>query len=661
MDNFQVYCGRQLRKEPEASQCLAVRARLCLAGRFNSHQQREGSGGEIVPGIVGLIAKQPYAIGKSHLSRMLKAIQHEAFYNSGTWADESLGVYVGWTAIKDSFSDEMPISNEREDVYLIFSGEEYPDCQSVQQLWKRGHQIGQTEAAYLVRLYEEDAGFVQNLNGMFHGLIVDRTRGIVNLFNDRYGMHRLCYHESNEAFYFAAEAKAILAVRPELRTCDLQGLGEFVACSCVLDNRTIFKKIHVLPPASWWTFRSGCLNSRATYFEPRQWEQQTLLGPESYYEQLRSILSTRIPRYFVGREKQGIAMTGGLDTRVILAAQTPAPGTLSAYTFGSQRRDTYDVRIGRQVADICRQSHRVIEVGDEFLTEFESYAQRSILITEGTVDLFRAADLYLSKKVREITPAKIVGTYGSEILRHAVMFKPVMPPEGLLSPDFLPYVQAAGDTYATFRQQHPVTFAAFRQSPWYHHGILALEQSQLTVRSPFMDNEFVRTAYRAPQGSSTNKNDVRLRLIKSGSPALGKIRSDRGIGGNGWRMTSFLAHASREFTFKAEYAYDEGMPQAVASIDHFLSPLRLERLFLGRHKLLHFRIWYRDQLADYVRQILLDPLTLSRPYLQKKTVETVVKSHLNGTRNYTTTIHKLLTLELLQRLFFNAQAFAKVI
>ena len=37
------------------------------------------------------------------------------------------------------------------------------------------------------------------------------------LFNDRYGMHRLYYHQAKEAFYFAAEAKAILAVRPELR------------------------------------------------------------------------------------------------------------------------------------------------------------------------------------------------------------------------------------------------------------------------------------------------------------------------------------------------------------------------------------------------------------------------------------------------------------
>ena len=192
-------------------------------------------------------------------------------------------------------------------------------------------------------------------------------------------------------------------------------------------------------------------------------------------------------------------MTGGLDTRVILATCPPAPGALPSYTFGSKFRDTYDVRIGRNVAKLCQQPHQIIELGDEFLSRFATYAERTVSITEGTVDLFRAADLYASEKVRAITPAKIVGTYGSEIVRHAVMFKPVAPPDGLFVSDFLPYVQAAGGTYAALRQQHPVTFAAFRQSPWYHHGILALEQSQLTVRSPFMDNEFVRTVYRAPR------------------------------------------------------------------------------------------------------------------------------------------------------------------
>jgi asparagine synthase (glutamine-hydrolysing) len=112
---------------------------------------------------------------------------------------------------------------------------------------------------------------------------------------------------------------------------------------------------------------------------------------------------------------------------------------------------------------------------------------------------------------------------------------------------------------------------------------------------------------------------------------------------------------AKEFTFKAEYAYDYGMPQWASRIDSSLSALHLERLFLGRHKLLHFRVWYRDALAGYVRQMLLDPKTLARPYLERKGVEAVVNGHLNGGRNHTTEIHKLLSLELLHRQFLDAQ------
>jgi asparagine synthase (glutamine-hydrolysing) len=607
-----------------------------------------------MPGIVGLITKMPRLDAGAQLCRMVETIRYESFYRTETWIDESLGVYVGWTALKGSFSDGMPLRNERADVSLVFSGEEYSDPQTIDQLRSHGHSIGSTESGYLVHLYEEDPNFFQNLNGMFHGLMADRTRGVVTLFNDRYGMHRLCYLDSKDGFYFSTEAKAILAVRPECRASDPRSLGEFVACSCVLENRTIFKDIQLLPGASAWTFRDARLEAKNTYFDPRQWEEQAPLQSEPYYQELRSSVSTNLSRYFRGREKMGIAMTGGLDTRVILASHPPAPGSLPSYTFGSKFRASRDVVVGRQIASICKQPHQVIEVGNEFLKGFPDYAQRSTYITEGTVDVSRASDLYVSEKVRGVAPAKIVGTYGSEILRHAVMFKPKDPLGGLFSPDFLPQVRHAETTYTALRQQHPVTFAAFRQSPWYHHGVLALEQSQLTVRSPFMDNEFVRTVYRAPQEDSTN-GDVRIRLISDGSPALGRIRSDRGVGGNGGRLTSALSRAYQEFTFKAEYAYDYGMPQSVARVDHLLSGMHLERLFLGRHKLLHFRVWYRDALSAYVREMLLDPRTLSRPYLEAKKVETVVNGHLKGGLNYTVEIHKLLTLELMHRLFLDSK------
>jgi asparagine synthase (glutamine-hydrolysing) len=603
-----------------------------------------------MPGIVGLISKKPRAWAEPQLLQMVETQQHESFYTSGTWIDETLGVYVGWTALQNSFSDGMPVSNERGDVRLVFSGEEYPEPGTAERLKQQGHSLAPQSSSYLVHLYENDPDFLVKLNGMFHALLADRARGTVTLFNDRYGMHRLYYHEAKDAFYFASEAKAILSVLPELRTADPQGLGEFVACSCVLENRTIFKGLHILPGASSWSFRNGSIEQKATYFRPSEWEDQEPLQPEPFYRELRDVFSRNLPRYFNGHQPVGMTLTGGLDTRVIMAWHKPAPGSLPCYTFGGMYRECQDVRLARRVASLRQQTHEVLTVGNEFISQFPHYAERSVYLTEGGVDVYRAADLYVSERARNLAPVKVVGTYGSEIVRHAVMFKPMLPSPELYRRDFLSSVEQAATTYSGLRRQHPVTFAAFLQSPWYHSRILSLEQSQLSVRSPFLDNDFVRTVFRAPKDLH---DDVRLRLIRDGDAALAGIRSDRGIGGNSGRLYSAASRGAMEFTFKAEYAYDYGMPQWVARVDNVLSPLHLERLFLGRHKLLHFRVWYRDSLSDYVRQMLLDPRTLSRPYIERKGVEAIVRGHLGGGQNHTTAIHKLLTLELLHRLFLD--------
>ena len=605
-----------------------------------------------MPGIVGIITKKDRKWAESQLSKMVDSIYHYPFYEKGILCEEKVGLYVGWTAIKGSFSSGMPVQNEDGSIYLVFGGEDYSDPDLIKSLRNKGHNLGSQESSYIVHLYEEHVKFYKQLNGMFHGIVADLEKNSLTLFNDRYGMQKLYYHESRDCFYFAVEAKAIIAARPDLRNPNLQSLGEFISCSCVLEDRTLFKDINALPSASAWTFQNGSVHKKIKYFSPSEWENQESLNSELFYQKLKSTLSKNLPRYFKGPEKMGIAMTGGLDTRVILACHTPAPGLLPSYTFGGKYRESRDVKIGRKIAKICKQPHQVIEVGNDFLTRFGEYAEKSIYITEGGVDVYRASDLYVSEKVREIAPVKIVGTYGSEIVCQAVMFKPTAPRAGLFQADFLKQINKAEETYALLRKQDPATFAAFIQSPWYHYGILALEKSQLTVRSPFLDNDFVKTIYEKPEDNSKSE-DVRLRLIREGSAALAKIPSDRGIGGERNFLVSALSNKFQEFTFKAEYAYDYGMPQWIARIDNMFSALHFEKLFLGRHKLLHFRVWYKNELSKYVAQILLDPLTLSRPYINKSKLQFIVNGHLKGNRNYTLEIHKMLTFELLQRLFFD--------
>src|SRR5438270_2544569 len=105
-----------------------------------------------MPGIVGLITKMPREWAEPQLVRMVEAIRHEAFYESGTYIDQSLGVYVGWTALKNSFADGMPVHNERGDTSLVFSGEEFPDQELVCGLKQRGHSLGEKRSSYLVHI-----------------------------------------------------------------------------------------------------------------------------------------------------------------------------------------------------------------------------------------------------------------------------------------------------------------------------------------------------------------------------------------------------------------------------------------------------------------------------------------------------------------------------
>lgn len=582
----------------------------------------------------------------------MESMRHESFYVTGTWIDESLGVYAGWIARKNSFSDEMPIRNERGDIALIFSGEDYPEPGTARRLKERGHGCEEDGPSYLVHLYEEDPNFHKNLNGRFQGLVADRARGTATLFNDRFGLQRIYFHESRDAFYFAAEAKAILAVRRELRNSDPQGLGEFIGCGCVLENRTLFRGVHVVPPGSAWSFRGGKLEKKESYFEPREWEEQEPLDAESYYDQLRNAFTTSLPRYFKGREGVGVSLTGGLDTRIIMAWRKAAPGELPCYTFGSMYRDNQDVRLARRIAQFCDQPYQVITVDQDFLAKFAHYAERTLYLTDGCVDVVRSADLYNNEIARQIAPVRMVGTFGSEIIRAAVMFKHVPPKANLFQPEILAEISRAAATYQNQRRGHRTSFVAFRQPAEYNFGVLMLEQTQLTLRSPYLDNQVVRTVFRAPRVE--RGEDVRLRLIRDGSPTLAQLRTDRGLGASNG-LVGAVARAYQEFTFKAEYAYDYGMPQWIAQADHALAPFHLERLWLGRHKVVHFRLWYRTALAKYVQEILLDPRTLARPYLERSGVEAIVRGHLKGNRNYTTEIHRLLSLELLHRIFVDGR------
>jgi asparagine synthase (glutamine-hydrolysing) len=332
----------------------------------------------------------------------------------------------------------------------------------------------------------------------------------------------------------------------------------------------------------------------------------------------------------------------------MILAWAPRPqGKFPCYTWGGTYRDCADVKIARRAAKLCQQPHTTISVGAEFLSQFPDLAERAVYISDGTMDVTGSIDLFVQRLARQIAPVRVSGVCGGEILRRLVMFKPDLPQQGIFDPELERSFQRAAATYADELRGHRLSFTSFKQAAWYMASKFTVERSQVTYRTPYFDNDLVALAYQTP--AKLLNNEPALRLIADGNPALGKVATDRGLAFRSIPGVNRAQHWYQEFTFKAEYAYDCGMPQWLARLDHIFAPLHLERLFLGRHKVAHFRVWYRDQLSPWLWEMLLDSDVRSRPYLRPNCLERMLKAHVRGDRNYAFEIHKILTLEFIQK------------
>ncbi len=63
-----------------------------------------------------------------------------------------------------------------------------------------------------------------------------------------------------------------------------------------------------------------------------------------------------------------------------------------------------------------------------------------------------------------------------------------------------------------------------------------------------------------------------------------------------------------------------------------------------------YRTWFRDQLADYLQDILLSEKTLSRPYWDRKNLIQIVTDHIKGRGTYLREVRKALQVELTHRI-----------
>jgi asparagine synthase (glutamine-hydrolysing) len=608
-----------------------------------------------MPGIVGIVSQRPARVCEAIVRSMVSSMQHESFYVCGTYLADEMGVYAGWVAHENSFAVSQVFFNEQKDIALIFAGDCFADAETRAGLHQKGHILGKNRGDWLVHLYEEKGEqFFGELNGLFSGLLIDKRQHKGFLFNDRYGLERIYWHQAKDAAYFASEAKALLCVLPELRTFDEEGVAQFLDYGCTVEGRTLFRGIQLLPGASLWAFEDGKSHQRRTYFSPAIWESQPLLSADTFEARFQETFMRILPRYFESESDIGISLTGGLDTRMIMACLPDTGQKPRCYTFSGETGETFDDRLAARVAKTCGLEHRLLRIKSDFFSNFGAHVDRTVYVTDGYWGVTGAHEIYFNRQARQLAPVRLTGNYGSQVLRGMSTFKPIG-----LSPDLLNMEFGSSTQSVANANQHRVTFAAFREIPWNLFGSFAAGRSQVTLRTPYLDNELVALSYQSPQ-EFQNSSLFSSQLVRANSVILSEIPTDRGFAGENSGLGFWLRRFAAEATFKIDYYNSEGLPCGLSSLDSVFRRLSSGLGLLGLHKYLPYRHWFRRELAEYVNDKLADAHTRQMPFWNSDFLSGMTKDHLDGRKNYVCEINAVLTLEAVERLLLREHAYRQV-
>jgi asparagine synthase (glutamine-hydrolysing) len=182
---------------------------------------------------------------------------------------------------------------------------------------------------------------------------------------------------------------------------------------------------------------------------------------------------------------------------------------------------------------------------------------------------------------------------------------------------------------------------------------VAAGRTQVTFRTPYLDNRIVALAYQMP--AALRKSSLAAaQFIHAHNPAMSAIPTDRGFTGHNTGPGFLARRLFAEVTFKTDYYFNEGLPRKLSL---FNPPFRFfaeKTRLAGNHKYLHYSRWFRAELGDYVKTMLSGPLPDGEKLWNQNFVSQMAGQHGSGHKNYSAEINAVLTLEAVSRLLLKA-------
>jgi asparagine synthase (glutamine-hydrolysing) len=630
-------------------------------------------------GIAGAAWTDPSrALSDAAISAMTDAIAHRGPDDAGIYRDGHAVLGFRRLSIVDLAGGHQPLSNENGTVWTVFNGEIYNFPALRRRLEAKGHTLrssGDTEV--LVHLYEDEGpSFVKLLRGMFALAIWDAEKRTLVLARDRLGQKPLVYRVDGSRLVFASELKALLAL-PESdipRRLDPRALDQYLTYGYVPHPITILQGVHKIPPAHVAVWHDGRL-TLDRYWEP-DWEAERDGDPAGDVERLRETLADAVREQMVADVPLGAFLSGGIDSTIIVglmqrASDRPVKtfsigfsdpafdessyAELAANHLGTEHH-TFRVepeawatlpalahQFDEPFADssalptwhVARETRRHVTValtgdaGDELFAGYDRYRAVAVAAMLDRLPdgprrflggpLARALPTSVKAKTRLRKMRRMLEGIGepaeSRYMRWVGLFDEPSRAE-LYSDDFLDnlsQIDPAEADPASFLaraflaapRRDPVTQATIADILTYLPCDLltkvdmASMAHSLECRGPFLDHRVVELALAMPL-----RRKLRLR---------------------GGRSKVVL-----------KQAFADLLPPAIRTRPKMGFGVPVDR-------------WFRGELKDEVRSVLLDPVALNRGLFRPEAIERLISEHVESKRDHAYKLWALLMLELWYR------------
>lgn len=191
------------------------------------------------------------------------------------------------------------------------------------------------------------AGALAGLDGLYNLVRYDQAEGpALRILSDRYGSRRLFVHDDGDAYVFASDFAAVLAWMGPAAAVDRRFVEETVCLGAPLRGATWVQGVRLLDPATELRVtRDGVSTCRHWHWESLP-EAGTIRVDDPVaetYERWREVLAVRL-----GGESVGQQLSGGLDSRLILAVASAQRQPWPTLTYGVPGAD--EVRFAARAA-----------------------------------------------------------------------------------------------------------------------------------------------------------------------------------------------------------------------------------------------------------------------------------------------------------------------